>query len=249
IDDYAILVSTPERIGSDEMETRYYHLSAGIGEFMEFKHNEEATNTGGITKGSSSSSFGVDSEIEDKVTIKDVLMNSGVPFPPGSNVFMDKRTGTLIVHNTPENLAMVEKILEIIDKPPFQINIQAKFVRISQSDLEELGFEWLLKSPIRVGHPENGANKWQVDADSQVENIFLNNGLGNTQIGGGVNGTGAINGIDTSMPNFAVNGSLMSFSGMGTPNSFCDFITAIQNSRSNKILPSSFQISFIALEA
>ncbi|EKD26053.1 MAG: hypothetical protein ACD_79C01390G0004, partial [uncultured bacterium] len=42
IDDFAILVSTAERIGSDEMETRYYHLSAGIGEFTEFKLNQEA---------------------------------------------------------------------------------------------------------------------------------------------------------------------------------------------------------------
>jgi len=177
IDNYAILVSTPEKIGSDEMETRYYKLSSGIGEFTEFKTSEEGATTGGVNEKSFKS---FDMEVDDKVGIKDVLMNSGVPFPEGSSVFMDKRTGTLIVHNTPENLSMVEKILEIIDKVPFQVNIQAKFVRISQNDLEELGFEWLLSSPIRVGNSEGGANKWQIDQDNTTEGVYVNNALGDT---------------------------------------------------------------------
>lgn len=253
IDDYAIMVSTPEGIGDEEMETRYYHLSSGIGDFTEFKLNENATNTGGVAKGKggqggSSQGGGLGGEgleVESKVSIKDVLLNSGVPFPPGSNVFMDKRTGTLIVHNTPENLAMVERILEIIDKPPFQINIQAKFVRINQSDLQELGFEWLLKSPIRVGQSVDGQNKWQINADTafqplggtvNADSVAFNNALGDTALVGGASIKGPKNGIDTLMPNMAANSSLLSFSGLLTKPQFEVVMHALDKSGNADLL-------------
>jgi general secretion pathway protein D len=239
IDDYAILVSTPERIGSDEMETRYYNLSSGLGEFTEFKFNESQADVG-IRQGGGSSPFGAAAEEGEKTTIRDVLLNSGVPFPPGSSVFMDKRTGTLIVHNTPENLSMVERILEIIDKAPFQINIQAKFVRISQSDLEEMGFEWLLRSDIRVGDLENGQNKWQINADNTTEGIMINNALGDTSytdaLGQAQKTTGAMNGIDATLPNFAANSSLLAFSGILTDPQFRVIIHALDKSGNADLL-------------
>ncbi len=167
IDEYAIFVSTPDVIANQEMETRFYHLRAGIGAFTEFKKSIEMGGgintgesesdmlydlTGEGSSGSSKSSGGdVKKKTETAVTtIKDVLEQSGVPFPPGSSVFLDKRTATLIIRNTPDNLALIEKILDIIDKPPFQIEIEAKFVSINQTALQEMGFEWLLKSPIKI---------------------------------------------------------------------------------------------------
>jgi len=237
IDNYAILVSTPEKIGSDEMETRYYKLSSGIGEFTEFKTSEEGAVTGEVNTKSMGS---FEMEIEDKIGIKDVLMNSGVPFPESSSVFMDKRTGTLIVHNTPENLSMVEKILEIIDKVPFQVNIQAKFVRISQNDLEELGFEWLLSSPIRVGPSEGGANKWQIDQDNRTEGVFVNNALGDTTYtdvtGSKAVTTGAVNGISETLTNFIDNSSIMAFSGILTDPQFKVVMHALDKNGNTDLL-------------
>lgn len=233
IDDYAILVSTAERIGSDEMETRYYNLSAGIGDFTEFKLNTDGVAVGIKDKGASTA-FQSEADLGEKTTIKDVLVNSGVPFPPSSSVFMDKRTGTLICHNTPENLAMIEKILEIIDKPPFQVNIQAKFVRISQSDLEELGFEWLLQSSTRVGNKENGQNKWQIDGDDLAgDSTYLNNALGDTSDGLGI---GAINGIDTTFNNFVKNSNILAFSGILTDPQFRVVVHALDKSGNADLL-------------
>jgi general secretion pathway protein D len=233
VDDYAILVSTPEGIGDEAMETRYYHMSSGIGEFMEFKVNDSSTDAGGI-KGGNSLGFAQDGNApEEKITIKDVLVNSGVPFPTASNVFMDKRTGTLIVHNTPDNLAMVEKILSIIDKPPFQVNIQAKFVRISQNDLEELGFEWSLLTTTRVGSREGGADRvvlgptsgTTISPDGDITNNEIGSGINVANALGGTSGTallGAINSTanKTDLPNFIPGGGLFSMWGILTDPQF-----------------------------
>ncbi|MBN2145453.1 MAG: tetratricopeptide repeat protein [Candidatus Aureabacteria bacterium] len=268
IDDYAIMVSTPEGIGDEEMETRYYTLSSGIADFTEFKLNEDATNVGGVKAGGSSGSssfggLGMSSPDMEKTSVKDILMNSGVPFPPGSNVFMDRRTGTLIVHNTPENLAMVEKILDIIDKPPFQVNIQAKFIHINQTDLDELGFEWLLMSPIRVGtHSQMNAdgtqtNRMQINSnflnsgyspstwgvtdefgDPINQGVFLNNALG-AVAGLEDQYAGAVSGVLTKgdqMPNYISNGGILSLSGILTDPQFNMVMHALDKSGNADLL-------------
>src|SRR5207249_11679 len=61
------------------------------------------------------------------------------------------RTSTLIVKNTPENIEILEKILPAFIEIPKQIEIEAKFVEISQTDLDELGFNW------KVGSHELGS--------------------------------------------------------------------------------------------
>lgn len=136
IDEYAIVVSTPERLSAVEMETRYYHLSAGVGIFTEFvKKVREEEQKGDIYKGLKE---------EARITIKDVLEQSGVPFPTGSKVFLDKRIGTLIVRNTPQNLRLVEEILRMLDVTPFQVEIEARFVELNESTAQELGLEWMI---------------------------------------------------------------------------------------------------------
>jgi len=130
IDEFVIFISTPEKLEQVEMETRYYKLATGITGYTEFEttkvEDEEETS------------------VKETTTIVDVLKESGVPFPPGSKIFLDQRTGTLIVKNTPANLVIIEDILKTLDVTPFQVQIQAKFVEITQSNLEELGLEWMV---------------------------------------------------------------------------------------------------------
>jgi general secretion pathway protein D len=142
-----------------EMETRYYHLSSGIGAFTEFKKSvqqgggieTESGDEGAIAYDLAAADEGGMETTTEETTIKDVLEESGVPFPGGSSVYLDRRTSTLIVRNTPDNLNLIEEILDRIDVPPFQVEIEAKFVAISASSLEEMGFEWILESPLRLG--------------------------------------------------------------------------------------------------
>ncbi len=68
----------------------------------------------------------------------------GVPWPQGSAIKYLPGIGKLMVANTAENLALFEQILNQFDFVPKQIEIEARFVEINQSDLESLGIEWSL---------------------------------------------------------------------------------------------------------
>ncbi|MCP4650237.1 MAG: hypothetical protein GY853_09200 [PVC group bacterium] len=83
-------------------------------------------------------SGGVDGKIA--LTIKDVLEEI-VAWPEGSSIFLDNRTSTLIVRNTPSNLALLEQALEVLDVAPPQVMIEARFVEIGDDDLFSLGLK------------------------------------------------------------------------------------------------------------
>ena len=80
------------------------------------------------------------------MTAKDTLIAAGVQFPPGSIAIYSKATSTLTVKNTSENLDLIEKIVESLSDGGgvTQVEIQAKFVEITQNNLKELSFDWLL---------------------------------------------------------------------------------------------------------
>jgi general secretion pathway protein D len=74
--------------------------------------------------------------------VKKIFTDAGVVFPPGSSIFYSERTSTIIVRNTPENLETFERVLATLNIVPTQVEIEAKFIEVSQGDLDELGFNW-----------------------------------------------------------------------------------------------------------
>jgi general secretion pathway protein D len=74
--------------------------------------------------------------------VQGIFKGAGVPFPPGSSLVFNARTSTIIIRNTPENLEIFERVLSAYNFIPSQIEIEARFVQISQNDLDELGFDW-----------------------------------------------------------------------------------------------------------
>ncbi len=83
--------------------------------------------------------------------VKALFTEAGVPFPPGSSIVYNERTSMLIVRNTPENLEIFERVLAAFNVVPSQVEIEAKFVDVQQSDLDELGFDWTIGS-WQFGH-------------------------------------------------------------------------------------------------
>ncbi len=78
-------------------------------------------------------------------TAREILENSGVIFPTGASAQFLPASSRLIVRNTQENLDLVDTIVEaMVGAPPTQVEIEAKFVEITQSNLKELSFDWLL---------------------------------------------------------------------------------------------------------
>ena len=77
---------------------------------------------------------------------KEFLEQQGVSFGiAGSSANFFPQTSRLIVRNTADNLELVDVIVEQANvAAPKQVEIEAKFVEITQNNLKELGFDWLL---------------------------------------------------------------------------------------------------------
>lgn len=77
---------------------------------------------------------------------KEFLENQGVDFRvPGSSANFLPQSSRLIVRNTADNLEMVDAIVEQANiSGPKQVEIESKFIEINQTNLTELGFDWLL---------------------------------------------------------------------------------------------------------
>ena len=172
IEDYAILIVGSSYVPPEDLETRYYHLASGVGTFTTFD-----LGAGGLEE-EAADEEGVEAET---ITIKDILEESGVPWPRGSKIFLDIRTGTLIVRNTPTNLAIVEDILRTLDVTPFQVSIQARFVELSQTEAEDLGLEWILNDDWKLLQHEGAASGMlPVAAQSRIQIDKLTNSTGGT---------------------------------------------------------------------
>jgi general secretion pathway protein D len=128
---------------------------------------------------------------------KEFLENQGVAFPPGASANFLPQSSRLIVRNTADNLELVDAIVEQANvSGPKQVEIEAKFVEITQNNLKALGFDWLLgpfnlKSGGQIA--ANGGTSGTGAAVNQADYPFPTNGL-NSVTAGNRNGNLAITG-------------------------------------------------------
>ncbi len=59
-------------------------------------------------------------------------------------MFFNDRTGVLFVRATMQELDLIDQAIQALNLPPPQVNLEAKFVEISQDDAKGLGFKWFL---------------------------------------------------------------------------------------------------------
>ncbi len=83
---------------------------------------------------------------------KEFLEGQGVSFSvPGSSANFLPQSSRLIVRNTPDMLELVDAIVEQANvSGPKQVEIEAKFIEITQNNLKAMGFDWLL-GPFTFG--------------------------------------------------------------------------------------------------
>ena len=136
IEQDAVWVASPAEMDKEEVESRVYFLNRGSGMFTEF------TRTVGTGTG-----LGGAASISKITTIKDTL-EQAVDWPKDSKLVLDERSGALIISNTPSNLQIIEDILYNLDITPIQVLIEARFVELEVTDVEELGIEWQLTSAL-----------------------------------------------------------------------------------------------------
>jgi general secretion pathway protein D len=129
---------------------------------------------------------------------KEFLENQGVSFAiPGSSANFLPQTSRLIVRNTADNLELVDAIVEQANvSGPKQVEIEAKFVEITQNNLKELGFDWLL-GPFNLNPKGSVALRGGTSGTgalvNQADYPFSTNGL-NPVTAGNRSGNLAING-------------------------------------------------------
>ena len=86
------------------------------------------------------------SGIADRESAKNWLISNGVQFNGQASAIYIVSSSRLIVRNTQDQLDLIDTIINTPggSSGPKQVEIEAKFVEISQTNLKELSFDWLL---------------------------------------------------------------------------------------------------------
>lgn len=81
-------------------------------------------------------------------TVKEYLDEA---LPPNENrrIVLDDITGMLTITDTPSNQQIARELIKLWDVGPQQVRIQARFVDVALSNIEELGIEWWYR---RIAH-------------------------------------------------------------------------------------------------
>ena len=139
----------------DEMITRSYPVLSSFSDKMASASNDiSEMRQGGFggALGSTARRGGDEGDEEsEELKWKSFFKVLGVEWPEGSQIMYIKTIGKLRVKNTYENIAAFEEALKELRVEQRLIEIEARFVEVSQDDLNSLGFEWILNSDYTLG--------------------------------------------------------------------------------------------------
>ena len=135
-----VVMVVPANEPDGELFTRSYNVLASLTDRVNAAKSEMQNNQGGLGSNMDTADM---SQTQDW---KQFFGELGVQWPEGSTIAYIAAIGKLRVRNTTEQLAVFEQILEDLNVTPRLIEIEARFVEVSQADLNSLGFEWLLNS-------------------------------------------------------------------------------------------------------
>lgn len=137
IEEYAIVV-TPSGMQDTQLRQRTFDVPPG---FMQ-------DTVSGVESSKSNDPFADSSNdkvLQPKLDIDEYLKRIGVTFPDGATANYIRGAGKLSVLNTETNLNLIDDYLRLIRKQEsVQVVVNFTIIDISQTDLEELGFDWLL---------------------------------------------------------------------------------------------------------
>ncbi|MBA2622123.1 MAG: type II and III secretion system protein [Chthoniobacterales bacterium] len=152
VEPYAISI-IPLSEQSQELITKEYRVPPGFIQST-LSGSSSALNQPATTAGAGRGGTGNDTQestggqqLVRREGAREYLEGQGIPFSsiPGSSANFLPQSSRLVVRNTPDNLELVDAIVEQANvSGPKQVEIEAKFVEITQTNLKELGFDWLL---------------------------------------------------------------------------------------------------------
>ena len=111
----------------------------------------EAPADGGVASAGTAETGSTNPRLAGRITARQFLESQGVQFPPGASANFVPGSSRLVVRNTADNLNLIESLVSAaMSEQPTQVEIESKFVEISQNNLKELGFDWAL-GPFSLG--------------------------------------------------------------------------------------------------
>ena len=139
IEPYAVAV-VPQSEPTDILITKEYKVPPG------FITSLPATGQPPLPgPGSETIAPGSQPAIQARSGAREFLEAQGVTFPPGASANFIASTSKLIIKNTQANLDLIDTLVETqMTAPPSQVEIESKFLEVSQNNLKEMGFDWLL---------------------------------------------------------------------------------------------------------
>ena len=76
---------------------------------------------------------------------REFLEQRGISFPEGASASYNPATNILLVRNTVENLAAIDDLVEQASSAtPKQVEVKIRIVKVSETRLNELGFDWMV---------------------------------------------------------------------------------------------------------
>ena len=159
IEPYAVSI-VPITENTDEMLTKEFNVPPGFIP-LENAGTAGASVASAPTAGGGAGATTMASRLKDRIDAKKYLESLEVPFPPGSSAQYAPGGTKLTIRNTQDNLDLIAMIVDAASEGmPKQVEIEAKFLEISQDNLKELGFNWLL-GPLAIGGGMYGAGGTQ----------------------------------------------------------------------------------------
>lgn len=84
-------------------------------------------------------------------TVRHYFQAAGVVLDPPKQVFYNDRTGILMVRANLADLDIIEQAIQILNVPPPQLSIKARFAEVNLSQNKALGFDWFLGNTMMAG--------------------------------------------------------------------------------------------------
>ncbi|MBI2440130.1 MAG: tetratricopeptide repeat protein [Lentisphaerae bacterium] len=154
-----VVIITPADMITEALITRTYKVQPAIADMI----IGAAETAGGVTE------LGGPAPTVERGDVKKFFIDAGVPFPDSTSIVYKPSLNLLIVKNTAENLENFERILNSLNVVPVQVEIEARFVEVAQSDLEELGLEWLLTDNWEVAQDASANAPLQLSARERIQ--------------------------------------------------------------------------------
>lgn len=141
-DEFSVII-TPKGSSSADLVTRTYRVPPDFISSMSGGSGEGSTPAEDPFAAAPAAS----GLLAKRLGAQEALAQQGVAFPEGASASYTPATNTLRVVNTEVNQDYVSQIIETITKTePVMVSVKVTMIKVEQTTLEELGFDWFLEN-------------------------------------------------------------------------------------------------------